>query len=158
MDRKRAVAVDLEQECQECQKWADLEWECQVCLEWAVDLREDALVTALTANRPNADALKAGRKADLAAAIAKVMSAAVMSAVVMSAVVTNAVVTNAVVMNAAIAMTTRGSKHADHALDNATPLAVAAAARGEIRVRPWSVHRALFLPARPWRGAARLRP
>lgn len=151
MDRKRAVAVDLEQECQECQKWADLEWECQVCqvcLEWAVDLREDALVTALTANRPNADALKAGRKADLAAAIAKVMSAAVMSGVV----------TNAVVMNAAIAMTTRGSKHADHALDNATPLAVAAAARGEIRVRPWSVDRALFLPARPWRGAARLLP
>ncbi len=156
MDRKRAVAVDLEQECQECQEWADLEWECQVyqvCLEWAVDLREDALVTALTANRPNADALKAGRKADLAAAIAKVMSA-----VVMSAVVTNAAVTNAVVMSGAIAMTTRGSKHADHALDNATPLAVAAAARGEIRVRPWSVHRALFLPARPWRGAARLLP
>lgn len=149
MDRKRAVAVDLEQECQE---WADLEWECQVCLEWAVDLREDALVTALTANRPNADALKAGRKADLAAAIAKVMSAAVMSGVV-----TNAAVTNAVVMSGAIAMT-RGSKHADHALDNATPLAVAAAARGEIRVRPWSVHRALFLPARPWRGAARLLP
>lgn len=141
MDRKRAVAVDLEQECQECQEcqeWADLEWECQVCLEWAVDLREDALVTALTANRPNADALKAGRKADLAAAIAKVMNAAVMSG--------------------AIAMTTRGSKHADHALDNATPLAVAAAARGEIRVRPWSVRRALFLPARPWRGAVRLRP
>ncbi len=156
MDRKRAVAVDLEQECQECQecqKWADLEWECQVCLEWAVDLREDALVTALTANRPNADALKAGRKADLAAAIAKVMSAAVMSAVVMSA-----VVMSGVVMSGAIAMTTRGSKHADHALDNATPLAVAAAARGEIRVRPWSVHRALFLPARPWRGAARLLP
>ncbi len=153
MDRKRAVAVDLEQECQECQKWADLEWECQVCLEWAVDLREDALVTALTANRPNADALKAGRKADLAAAIAKVMSAAVMSAVVMSA-----VVMSGVVMSGAIAMTTRGSKHADHALDNATPLARAAAARGEIRVRPWSVHRALFLPARPWRGAARLLP
>ena len=148
MDRKRAVAVDLEQECQECQKWADLEWECQVCLEWAVDLREDALVTALTANRPNADALKAGRKADLAAAIAKVMSGAVMSGAV----------TNAVVMSGAIAMTTRGSKHADHALDNATPLARAAAARGEIRVRPWSVHRALFLPARPWRGAARLLP
>ena len=138
MDRKRAVAVDLEWECQVC----------QVCLEWAVDLREDALVTALTANRPNADALKAGRKADLAAAIAKVMSAAVMSAVVMSG----------VVMSGAIAMTTRGSKHADHALDNATPLARAAAARGEIRVRPWSVDRALFLPARPWRGAARLLP